>query len=81
MLHGVLLHALYGDVQQLGEVARVSVGAVEAPPMEKLLACVRNIRQVAQLLQQPGRRFRGPTGHQAAAVCIQAHWRSFFFFL
>ena len=62
-------------VQQLAEVARGSVGAVEAPPMEKLLACVRNIRQVAQLLQQPGRRFKGPHGHEAAAVCIQAHWR------
>lgn len=44
--------------------------------MEELLGCVRNIRQVAMLLQQAGRRFKGPHGHQAAAVCIQAHWRS-----
>ena len=63
-------------VQQLAEVARASVGAIEAPPMEKLLACVRNIRQVALLLQQPGRRFKGPAGPEAAATYIQAHWRS-----
>ena len=63
-------------MQQLAKVAGASVGAVEPPPMEDLLACVKNIRQVAMLLQQPGRRFKGPLGHQTAAVCIQAHWRS-----
>lgn len=62
-------------VQQLGEVARESIGKSAPPPMEDLLACVKNIRQVALLLQQPGRRFKGPAGRQAAAVCIQAHWR------
>ena len=63
-------------MQQLAQVAGASVGAAEPPPMEDLLACVKNIRQVAMLLQQPGRRFKGPLGQQAAAVCIQAHWRS-----
>ena len=43
--------------------------------MENLLACVKNIRQVALLLQQPGRHFKGPAGQEAAAICIQAHWR------
>ncbi len=62
-------------LQQLGEVARDSIGDSAPPPMEDLLACVKNIRQVALLLQQPGRRFKGPAGLQAAAVCIQAHWR------
>ena len=62
-------------VQQLAEVAKASVGESAAPPMENLLACVKNIRQVALLLQQPGRRFKGPAGPEAAAVCIQAHWR------
>ena len=62
-------------LQQLGEVARESMGKSAPPPMEDLLACVKNIRQVALLLQQPGRRFRGPAGPHAAAVCIQAHWR------
>lgn len=67
---------LHGGMQQLARVARASVGAGEGPPMEELLACVRNIRQVAMLLQQAGRRFKGPQGGEAAAVCIQAHWRS-----
>ena len=62
-------------VQQLGEVARESIGKSAPPPMEDVLACVKNIRQVALLLQQPGRRFKGSAGPQAAAVCIQAHWR------
>ena len=62
-------------MQQLAEVAGASVKAGAPPAMEALLACVKNIRQVALLLQQPGRRFKGPTGLQAAAVCIQAHWR------
>jgi len=62
-------------LQQLGEVARDSIGDSAPPPMEDLLACVKNICQVALLLQQPGRRFKGPAGPQAAAVCIQAHWR------
>ncbi|DBA85977.1 TPA: hypothetical protein ACH3X1_005515 [Trebouxia sp. C0004] len=65
------------DGKQLGEVARDSIGKSVPPPMEDLLACVKNIRQIALLLQQPGRRFKGPAGPQAAAVCIQAHWRGY----
>ncbi|DBA72938.1 TPA: hypothetical protein ACH3X2_009891 [Trebouxia sp. C0005] len=65
------------DGKQLGEVAKESIAKSAPPPMEDLLACVKNIRQVALLLQQPGRRFKGPAGSQAAAVCIQAHWRGY----
>ena len=62
-------------LQQLAGVATAGLGAGAPPPMEEVLACVTNIHQVALLLQQPGRRFKGPAGPEAAAVCIQAHWR------
>ena len=63
-------------MQHLADVARASAKEGVPPAMEALLGCVKNIRQVALLLQQPGRRFKGPAGADAAAVCIQAHWRS-----
>lgn len=52
-----------------------SMGLGEPPGMEDVLGCVKNIRQVGMLLQQPGRRFRGPEGKDMAATCIQSHWR------
>ena len=51
------------------------MGWGQAPGVEEVLSCVKNIRQVAMLLQQPGRRFKGPQGPNLAAICIQAHWR------
>jgi hypothetical protein len=47
----------------------------QMPQMDALLACVTNIQEVAEVLQMPGRRFRGPNGQAAAATCIQAHMR------
>lgn len=55
--------------------AQHSMGWGQAPGVEEVLSCVKNIRQVAMLLQQPGRRFKGPQGPNLAATCIQAHWR------
>ena len=56
--------------------AQHSMGMGQLPGIEEVLSCVKNIRQVAMLLQQPGRRFKGPRGADLAATCIQAHWRS-----
>ena len=45
------------------------------PPVEKLLACIVNIQEVAAVLRLPGRRFAGPQGKTAAATTIQAYAR------
>ena len=47
----------------------------QLPQMDEVLACLHNIQQLAVLLREPGRRFRGPSGEDDAAMLIQAHWR------
>ncbi|KAK9811483.1 hypothetical protein WJX72_004683 [[Myrmecia] bisecta] len=63
------------DGKALAEVAAFSTAHNEAPLMEDLLVCLRNIRDVADILRQPGQRFKGPNGHTEAVVLIQAHFR------
>ncbi len=43
--------------------------------VEKLLSVLENGDEVWDLMCQPGQRYKGIDGHQAAAVCIQTCWR------
>lgn len=45
--------------------------------VEKLLLVLENRDEVWDLMCQPGRRYKGNGGHQAAAVCIQTCWRRY----
>lgn len=45
--------------------------------LESLLACIENIQEVAEVLQRPGQRFKGPSGRDAAAVVIQTFQRGY----
>lgn len=68
-------------VLQLGQEAAGAVaactGGQDPPPLavERLLGCIENIQEVAEVLQRPGQRFRGPNGTAAAVVLIQAFMR------
>ncbi|KAG2501161.1 hypothetical protein HYH03_000976 [Edaphochlamys debaryana] len=61
--------------KSLGDLAVQVASAGYQPAMEDLLVCLSNIQEVAALLKQPGRRFLGPGGAEAAAQKIQAHYR------
>ena len=50
-------------------------GGIGLPPVDKLLACIENIQEVAAVLRMPGRRFAGPHGRHAAATIIQTYAR------
>lgn len=64
------------DGKKLGPLAdQVAMGAV--CNLESLLACIENIQEVAEVLQKPGQRFRGPGGRDAAAVAIQTYHRGY----
>uniref|UniRef100_A0A673L831 IQ motif containing H n=1 Tax=Sinocyclocheilus rhinocerous TaxID=307959 RepID=A0A673L831_9TELE len=45
--------------------------------VEKLLSVLENRDEVWDLMCQPGQRYKGIEGHQAAAVCIQTCWRRY----
>ncbi|XP_051726460.1 IQ motif-containing protein H isoform X1 [Ctenopharyngodon idella] len=45
--------------------------------VEKLLSVLENRDEVWDLMCQPGQRYKGNGGHQAAAVCIQTCWRRY----
>jgi hypothetical protein len=59
------------DGKKLAELC-AETGGVGMPPVERLLACIHNIQEVAAVLWLPGRRFQGPQGRHAAATAIQA---------
>ncbi|GLI64066.1 hypothetical protein VaNZ11_007230 [Volvox africanus] len=61
--------------KSLADLAEQVATAGYQPAMEDLLVCLTNIQEVAALLKQPGRRFLGPAGREAAAQIIQAHYR------
>ncbi|KXZ47062.1 hypothetical protein GPECTOR_38g299 [Gonium pectorale] len=61
--------------KSLADLAIQVANAGYQPAMEDLLMCLTNIQEVAALLKQPGRRFLGPGGQDAAAQLIQAHYR------
>lgn len=63
--------------EEAAEAAAAAGGARPPPPLsiERLLACIENIQEVAAVLQRPGQRFRGPNGPAAAVVVIQAFMR------
>ena len=57
--------------KQLAELSMESMAMGGEPvPMEDLLSCVKNIQQVAAVLQQPGRRYKGPGGTSAVRPYI-----------
>ncbi|KAK1784921.1 hypothetical protein P4O66_018355 [Electrophorus voltai] len=45
--------------------------------VERLLSALENREEVLELVRQPGRRYKGEGGWQAAAVRIQACWRCY----
>ncbi|XP_067276603.1 IQ motif-containing protein H isoform X2 [Pseudorasbora parva] len=45
--------------------------------VEKLLSVLENRDEVWDLMRQPGQRYKGNGGHQAAAVRIQSCWRCY----
>ncbi|KAG2448854.1 hypothetical protein HYH02_006205 [Chlamydomonas schloesseri] len=61
--------------KSLADLAIQVASAGYAPAMEDLLVCLTNIQEVAALLKQPGRRFMGPGGADAAAQLIQSFYR------
>ncbi|EFJ52332.1 hypothetical protein VOLCADRAFT_102998 [Volvox carteri f. nagariensis] len=61
--------------KSLADLAEQVGAAGYQPAMEDLLVCLTNIQEVAALLKQPGRRFLGPGGRDAAAQLIQAQYR------
>ncbi|GFR40108.1 hypothetical protein Agub_g662, partial [Astrephomene gubernaculifera] len=61
--------------KSLADLAMQVAHAGYQPAMEDLLVCLTNIQEVAALLKQPGRRFLGPGGEEAAAVLIQSQYR------
>ncbi|NJR43377.1 MAG: hypothetical protein HC767_12660 [Akkermansiaceae bacterium] len=62
--------------KMLSELANeVDLGAVCT--LESLLSCIENIQEVAEVLQRPGQRFKGPSGRDAAAVVIQTYQRGY----
>ncbi|GMH38300.1 hypothetical protein BSKO_06184 [Bryopsis sp. KO-2023] len=65
------------DGKTIAEAANATLVAGEPCPMEELLACISNIQEVALILKQPGRRFKGIHGKQEAALMIQAHYRGY----
>lgn len=69
------LRRLPGSLQRLAETAADAMALGVLPQMDEVLACLHNIQQLAVLLREPGRRFRGPSGEDDAAMLIQAHWR------
>ncbi|GLC34485.1 hypothetical protein PLESTB_001256000 [Pleodorina starrii] len=81
LLHLAALCAQYAvplavvNGRSLADLAQQVAGAGYQPAMEDLLVCLSNIQEVAALLRQPGRRFLGPGGRDAAALLIQAQYR------
>ena len=62
-------------LQALASLATSSTAKGKLPLMEDLLVCLYNIQEIAALLREPGRLFKGPEGQAAAATLIQACWR------
>ncbi|KAG1656325.1 hypothetical protein FOA52_006656 [Chlamydomonas sp. UWO 241] len=63
------------DGKSLAELAQGVIAAERQPALQDLLLCLQNIQEVGSLLRQPGRRFRGQGGTDAAATAIQSAWR------
>jgi hypothetical protein len=62
--------------KQLAELSEESMArGGEVVPMEDLLGCIKNIQQVAAVLQQPGRRYKGPTGPSEVRELSALLWR------
>jgi hypothetical protein len=63
------------DGKSLAELAQGVVAAERQPALQDLLLCLQNIQEVGSMLRQPGRRFQGTGGPEAAATAIQSAWR------
>lgn len=65
--------------RQLAELSMRSMGMDGEPvAMEDLLSCVKNIQQVAAVLQQPGRRYKGPGGTEEVCPGLSnGSWQGF----
>ena len=63
------------DGKSLADLGVAAQDGRMVPQLPDLLSCVKNIQEVSGLLKEPGRRFRGPAGTEAAALQIQAHFR------
>lgn len=47
------------------------------PNYEELLTCLINKSQVEEHIRNPVKKFKGPSGPDLAAICIQKNWRRF----
>lgn len=47
------------------------------PNDEELLECIINKSQVVEIMKNPTKKFKGPSGPDLAAICIQKNWRRF----